>query len=259
MAPKAPAAGASKLSQDLKFINVEKEYENILNKLNSLSSGGIYLFWLLDDPCSRAPTKFYLGSAINLKKRFYTHYNNSLINNNHPKFYNCVKKYGWSKFGFRIVELVDNKSLLIEKENILLNKIFNNPSLIDNTLNILKSGNSWLNNKHSDKTKKLISDKMKGKKLSEQHKLKISKSLTSKKLSNETKLKISSSLKNNPSLKKSDKKYKPLVMTDKDNNIIKTFKGVVITMKELKLSQKKLKGIIENKELYLEKFFIKYI
>lgn len=64
---------------------------------------------------------------------------------------------------------------------------------------------------------------MKGKKLSSRnparsytpggHKLKISKSLTDKKLSNETKLKISLSLKNNPSLKKSDKKYKPLVMT----------------------------------------------
>jgi hypothetical protein len=48
-------------------------------------------------------------------------------------------------------------------------------------------------------------------------------------------------------------------MTDQDNNIIKTFKGFVITMKELKLSQKKLKDIIENRELYLEKFFIKYI
>lgn len=241
-------------SQDLLFINVEKEYQNIINKLNSLSSGGIYLFWLLDEP-----TKFYLGSAINLKKRFYTHYNNSLINNNHPKFYNCVKKYGWSKFGFQIVELIDDKSLLIEKENIILNHIFNNPSLMDNTLNILKFGNSWLNNKHSDKTKKLISDKMKGKKLSSLHKLKISKSLTDKKLSNETKLKISLSLKNNPNLKKTDKKYKPLVLTDKDNNIIKTFKGFVITMKELKLSQKKLKDIIDNRELYLEKFFIKYL
>jgi hypothetical protein len=29
---------------DLKFINVEKEYKNIIIKLNSLSSGGIYLF-----------------------------------------------------------------------------------------------------------------------------------------------------------------------------------------------------------------------
>jgi len=177
-----PGATDGKVSQDLQFINVEKEYQNIIFKLNSLSSGGIYLFWLLDDP-----TKIYVGSAINLKKRFYTHYNNSLINNNHPKFYNCVKKYGWSNFGFLILELIEDKSLLIEKENILLNKIFNNPSFIDNSLNILKFGNSWLNNKHSDKTKKLISDKMKGKKLSEQHKLNISKSLTNKKLSNETK------------------------------------------------------------------------
>ena len=62
---------------------------------------------------------------------------------------------------------------------------------------------------------------MKGKKLSDQHKFLISKSLTNKKKSNETKLKISLSLKNNPNLKNYDKKYKPLVMTDKDNNIIK--------------------------------------
>jgi hypothetical protein len=73
---------------DLKFINVEKEYKNITIKLNSLNSGGIYLFWLLDNP-----SKCYLGSAINLRKRFMVHYNNSLKNNNHPKFYSCVKKY----------------------------------------------------------------------------------------------------------------------------------------------------------------------
>jgi len=239
--------------QDLQFINVEKEYQNIIFQLDSLSSGGIYLFWLLDDP-----TKLYVGSTLNLKKRFYAHHNNSLITNTHPKFYNCVKKYGWSKFGFKVVELIEDKSLLIEKENILLNKLFNNPSLMYNTLNILKFGNNWLNNKHSDKTKKLISDKLKGTKKSELHKLKISKGLTNKKKSNETKLKISLALKNNPNLKNPDKKYKPLVMTDKDNNIIKTFKGVLITQKELKLSQKKLKDIIENKELYLSKYYIKF-
>jgi hypothetical protein len=61
------------------------------------------------------------------------HYNNSLKNNNHPKFYNCVKKYGWSKFGFLVVELEKNKSILIEKENIWLNKIFND-RISDNIL-----------------------------------------------------------------------------------------------------------------------------
>jgi hypothetical protein len=133
---------------DLKFINVEKEYKNIIIKLNSLSSGGIYLFWLLDDS-----SKCYIGSAINLKKRFMVHYNNSLKNNNHPKFYNCVKKYGWYKFGFIIIELEKNKSILIEKENIWLKKIYNDQPKAENILNILKLGNNWLNNKHNEKTK----------------------------------------------------------------------------------------------------------
>lgn len=135
---------------DLKFINVEKEYKNITIKLNSLNSGGIYLFWLLDNP-----SKCYLGSAINLRKRFMVHYNNSLKNNNHPKFYSCVKKYKWSKFGFLVVELDKNKTIFREKENIWLNKMFNDCALRYNILNILKLGNNWLNYKHSEKNHKL--------------------------------------------------------------------------------------------------------
>jgi phosphopantothenate synthetase len=47
-------------------------------------------------------------------------------------------------------------------------------------------------------------------------------------------------------------------MTDINDNIIKTFKGVMITMKELKISQNKLKNIIENKKLYQQKYYFKY-
>jgi group I intron endonuclease len=171
---------------ELKFINVEKEYQNIILKLNSVNSGGIYLFWLLDEP-----SKCYLGSAINLRKRFMVHYNNSLKNNNHPKFYNCVKKYKWSKFGFLVVELEKNQTFLREKENIWLNKLFNDFALRDNILNLLKSGNNWLNFKHSEQTKKLISELMKGKTLSELHQINISKGLLNQTKSEETKFKIS--------------------------------------------------------------------
>ena len=40
------------------------------------------------------------------------------------KFYSYVKKYKWSKFGFLVVELDKNKTILREKENIWLNKLF---------------------------------------------------------------------------------------------------------------------------------------
>jgi hypothetical protein len=70
---------------NLKFINIKKNYGLINKSLINLDSG-IYLFWLLDDP-----SKCYISSSINLKRRFYTHYR--LYKNKHPKFYNYVKKY----------------------------------------------------------------------------------------------------------------------------------------------------------------------
>jgi hypothetical protein len=47
-------------------------------------------------------------------------------------------------------------------------------------------------------------------------------------LESATKLKISLALKNHPSLTNSEKKYKPIILMDKDKNIIKTYKGVTI-------------------------------
>ena len=70
---------------NLKFLNVEKEYNNILNSLDNLkksNKSGIYLFWLLDNHY-----KCYLGSAIYLKRRFNVHFKEAMIKNKHPKFY----------------------------------------------------------------------------------------------------------------------------------------------------------------------------
>jgi len=102
---------------------------------------------------------------------------------------------------------------------------------LNNILNILKLGNNWLNYKHSEKTKNLISELMKGKRKSEIHKINISKYkqgliMLNKPKSEETKLKISLALKIHPSLKFSYKKYKPIIMTDINGNTIKTFQGV---------------------------------
>jgi hypothetical protein len=69
---------------NLKFINVDKNYELINKSLINLGSG--ILFLLLEDP-----SKCYIDFAINLKRRFNTHYK-SYKNNRHPKFYNCVPK-----------------------------------------------------------------------------------------------------------------------------------------------------------------------
>ena len=99
---------------------------------------------------------------------------------------------------------------------------------------------------------------MKGKRKSEIHKINISNGLLNKPKSEETKLKISLALKNHPSLKFSDKKYKPIIMTDINGNTLKRLPGVGVTLKELNLSQNKFKDIIVNKKLYLQKYYLKY-
>ncbi len=127
---------------DLKFFNVEKECKNIidslkkLNKASGTNKSGIYLFWLLENPY-----KCYLGSALDLKRRFKVHFKEALITYKHPKFYASVKKHGWSKFGFQIVNFHD-KAVLLEHEQLWLNKIFNSEIYAENTLNILKSAYS---------------------------------------------------------------------------------------------------------------------
>ena len=71
------------------------------------------------------------------------------------KFYNSIKKYGWSNFGFQIIEFVDDKNNLLNREQFWLDKIFKDKKFKENTLNILQNCNSWLNNKHSNETKKI--------------------------------------------------------------------------------------------------------
>ena len=56
-------------------------------------------------------------TALDLKRRFKVHFKEALIKDKHPKFYASVKKHGWSKFGFQIVNFHD-KSVLIEHEQL---------------------------------------------------------------------------------------------------------------------------------------------
>ena len=61
--------------------------------------------------------------------------------------------------GFQIVELVEDKSLLINREQFWLNKLFNHNDYAKNTLNILLNANNWLGHKHKEESKVLMSIK----------------------------------------------------------------------------------------------------
>ena len=47
-------------------------------------------------------------------------------------------------------------------------------------------------------------------------------------------------------------------MLDKNLKVIKTFKGVTIALKELKIGQIKLKDIIDNNKLLYNEYYLRY-
>lgn len=125
---------------------------------------------------------FYIGSAVNLNKRFSAHKRN-LINKNHPNIIlqNVFNKYGLNGLSFEIVESVENKNNLIEREqhyidtlipNYNIRKIANSnlglkfgPCSEDKKQKISKAnkGNlNWLGKTHSKETKKLLAIKNTG-------------------------------------------------------------------------------------------------
>jgi group I intron endonuclease len=101
------------------------------------------------------PKRFYIGSAVNIKERWYDHLY-TLKNNIHknPRLQNHFNKYGESDLIFIIIELCFPE-FLTAREQFYINKL--NPFF-----NICKIAGSSLGRKHSEKSKKKISEVKKG-------------------------------------------------------------------------------------------------
>lgn len=135
---------------------------------------------------------FYIGSSVNIRKRFKMH-KCYLKNNKHCnlKLQNVHNKYGIEKLSFKIIEYVGNKNNLIIREQYYLDNLY--PEY-----NICKVAGSTLGKKLSEKTKKKISESLKGhiawnkgKSFSKEIKKKMSKSHLGLKSSEKTKKKLS--------------------------------------------------------------------
>lgn len=101
--------------------------------------------------------KIYIGSTCNFKDRKSKHKNkrnNSLISK-------AIFKYGWDNFLFEIIEYCD-RDILIEREQFYLDTL--QPFKENNGYNLLRNciENGWRDHKHTDESKKIMSEKKLG-------------------------------------------------------------------------------------------------
>lgn len=110
----------------------------------------------------------YVGSAVNIEKRWMKHKNLLDCNNHHSlKLQNAWNKYGKDNFKFEILYECDKSELLFCEQNWL--DFYG----IENLYNICPIAGSSLGRKHSDETKRKISEIQIGKKTSSFTKRKI--------------------------------------------------------------------------------------
>ncbi len=129
---------------------------------------------IIKNPCiyciyNMINSKFYLGSAVNLKRRLKKHRRDVESGKHHSiKFQRAFDKYGYDNFKVLVIEESDLENLKRSEEYYL--KLL---EPFDSGYNICKSYRGRLGLKNSQETRMKISKALTGKKLSEEHKLKL--------------------------------------------------------------------------------------
>lgn len=98
--------------------------------------------------------EFYIGSTGNIAERIGQHRRSANKGKIYTKFYNCVRKHGWSNFRFGILEYINLDELKKDKREIIRAKFDREQYYLDMfnpTLNILKRAGSSLGYKHKKK------------------------------------------------------------------------------------------------------------
>jgi len=142
------------------YLNADLERATIIKQNKSKS--GIYR-WV-----NVVNNKSYIGSSINLGRRFKEYYNYkhiSEVKRNFP-IHNALLKYGYYSFKLEILEYCES-SVLIKREQYYLDNL--KPEY-----NVLKIAGSMLGFKHSEFTKKLFRITRLGRLCSETTRLKLS-------------------------------------------------------------------------------------
>ena len=98
----------------------------------------------------------YIGSSVNLGKRFINYYNYNHLSDTNMIINKALLKYGYSNFKLEILEYCD-KDNNIEREQYYLD-------LLKPNYNILQTAGSSLGYKHSEEARKKMSIARTGKK-----------------------------------------------------------------------------------------------
>ncbi len=218
--------------------------------------------------------KIYIGSAINFNKRKIVHISRLNRNVHHSKYLqNSWNIHGKENFIFEIVEQVDNKSKLIEREQVWIN--FFKPEYNMNPIAGSRLGTkatketlekmrlSRINYKVSEETKKKISESKLGKPLSKEHikKLSISaknrvSSFLGKTHSEYSKNKIRS--KKLGVFKKHPKLSKTILQYDKNGIFIREWEYVTKISRELNIHRNSISNNLSGRAKTAGKFIFKY-
>lgn len=129
------------------YANADTQKLQIIKE--NTNKSGVYLWKNLVNQ------KQYIGSSIDLRRRFNTYFNsNHLLKYDYMYINRVLLKYGYSNFSLTILEYCEPEQCL-ERENFYL-------SCLSHEYNILATAGSSLGNKHSKKSKQKISDAMIG-------------------------------------------------------------------------------------------------
>lgn len=131
--------------------------------------------------------KVYVGSAVNIAKRFGMHQRMLRRGAHHSiKLQRAWDKYGASAFSFSVLETVEDKARLLEREQFWLDQL----NSASHGYNITPTAGSLLGFKHTPETRRKMSKAKIGAERSEEHCLKLSAALSGRKMSAESRQKM---------------------------------------------------------------------
>ena len=156
------------------YENVQVQKTLILKNKNKV---GVYR-WI-----NKINNKSYVGSSINLGKRFHVYFSTKRLINSNMIIYKSVLKYGYSKFKLEILEYCES-DIVNKREQYFID-------ILKPEYNILTTVGSSFGYKHSEETLR----KFRLRKVSDETRASLAKAATGRKLSIDIRAKISAARK----------------------------------------------------------------